>query len=292
MRHVVPPWGASLTDAEHSLVRFAVIVTALGFIAMLTRLVGARREVGDRYRPAVHAGVAVTTVAFLSYALLIFEFLVGYHRIGGLWVPTTESVGTWSARYMDWAVSVPLLVVEVVAVSAVIGAAAARARLLGAGAAGAMVVLGYLGGVVVGGGTDFAALLWFGIASSLCFVVVYIVVITVVLRSIPVLPAAARAPMRRAMYVLLVTWFVYPVVFGIQGIASGGGWTTAEHLLLCTADLVAKVVFGLQLLRVARIRTAADVIAEDDVHPESIWVDQQRLSEGVQATAARTSARR
>lgn len=290
--HVVPPWTVALTDGEHALIQFGVTVTAFGLVAMLTRLVSARAEVGDRYRPAVHAGIAVTTVAFLSYVLLIIEFHIGYSRIGGLWVPGADAVGTWSARYMDWTVSAPMLIVEVIAVSALIGATGARARLIGVGAAVVMTVLGYLGAIVLLGGADFGARLAVGIASSFCFVVVYAVVVFAVLRSLPVLPVAARAPLRRAMIVLVVSWFVYPIVYGLQGVVSGGGWTVTEHLLLCGADLVAKVVCGLQLLRVARARTAADVVAGDDVHPESIWINQLRQSEGVHAALARESEHR
>ncbi|MGT2427054.1 bacteriorhodopsin [Amnibacterium kyonggiense] len=277
---VVPPWSVSLTDGEHALVEYAVAVAALCLVAMLTRMWSARREVGDRYRPAVHASVAVCTVAFLSYLLLAFELHDGYRRSGGLWVPTASAMGTWTARYMDWTVSVPLLVVEVVAVSAVVGRAAARARLLGGTAAVLMVAFGFLGAVVVGDGADPGALLGLGIASSICFAVVYAVVIAVVLRSLPVLPAAARRPMVAAMVVLLVVWFVYPIAYGLQGVASSGAVTVTEHLLMSGADVVAKVLFGLLLLRVARIRTAADVLADDDVHPESIWIDQLRHAEG------------
>lgn len=277
---VAPPWTVSLTDGEHALIEYGVAVAAFCLAAMLTRMWSARREVGDRYRPAVHASVAVCTVAFLSYLLLAFELHGGYHRVGGLWVPDAEAIGTWTARYIDWTVSVPLLVVEVVAVSAVIGRRAAVARMVGCTAAVLMVALGFVGAVVVGDGTDFTALLWLGIASSVCFVVVYAVVIAVVLRSLPVLPAAARTPMTTAMVVLLVVWFVYPIVYGLQGAGSSGALTVTEHLLLSGADVVAKVVFGLLLLRVARIRTAADVLDDGDVHPESIWIDQQRHSEG------------
>jgi bacteriorhodopsin len=277
---VVPPWTVALTDGQHALIQYGVAVAAFCLVAMLTRMWSARREVGDRYRPAVHASVAVCTVAFLSYLLLAFELQGGYHRVGGMWVPDAEAIGTWTARYIDWTVSVPLLVVEVVAVSALAGSAASWARRVGCTAAVLMVALGFLGGVVIGGGSDFSALLWLGIASSVCFVVVYGVVITVVLRSLPVLPAAARAPLTTAMVVLLVVWFVYPIVYGLQGIVSNGAATVTEHLLLSGADVVAKVAFGLLILRVARIRTAADVVRHDDVHAESIWIDQLRHSEG------------
>ena len=277
---VAPPWTVTLTDGQHVLIQYGVAAAALCLVAMLTRMWSARREVGDRYRPAVHASVAVCTVAFLSYLLIPFELQGGYHRSGGVWVPDAEAIGTWTARYIDWTVSARLLVVEVVAVSAIAGSAAAWARRIGCTAAALMVALGFLGAVVIDGGTNFTALLWLGIASSLCFLVVYGVIIRVVLRSLPVLPAAARAPMTTAMVVLLLVWFVYPLVYGLQGIVSGGAVTVTEHLLLSGADVVAKVVFGLLILRVARIRTAVDVVGEDDVHPESIWIDQLRQSEG------------
>lgn len=277
---VVPPWAVPLTDGQHALIEYGVAVAAFALIAMLTRMWSARSEVGPRYRPAVHASVGVLSVAFLSYLLLAFMLHIGYHRVHGLWLPDPGAIGTWTARYIDWTVSVPLLVVEVVAVSAVIGRAAFRAKLIGGTAAFLMVVLGFVGGVVIGQGTDFTALLWLGIASSVCFLVVYVVVIAVVLRSLPVLPPAARAPLTIAGVVLLVDWFVYPIVYGMQGVVSGGGWTVTEHLMLSGADIVAKVLFGLLLLHVARVRTAADVLSGDDEHPESIWIDQLRQAEG------------
>jgi bacteriorhodopsin len=288
-RDVQPPWTVPLTDGQHTLIEYGVAVAALCLVAMLTRVWSARTEVGDRYRPMVHASVAVCVVAFLSYVLLALELHGGYVHRGGVWVPQAEAVGTWTARYLDWTVSVPLLVVEVVAVSAVTGRAAVRARLIGGSAAVLMVTLGFLGAVVIRGGDDFQALLWLGVASSVCFAVVYAVIIVVVLRSLPVLPAAARGPMTGAMVLLLIVWFVYPVMYGLQGIVSGGAWTVTEHLAMSGADIATKVAFGLLLLRVARIRTGADVVAEDDVHAESIWIDQLRQSEGVQAGAWRRS---
>ena len=279
---VVPPWAVPLTDVERTLVQYAVLVAAFALAAMLLRMLSARSEVSDRYRPAVHASIGVVGVAFLSYVVLAVEIHLGYARRGGVWTPTGDAVTTWAARYMDWTISVPLLVVEVVAVSALAGRAARRARAIGVAAAVLMVLLGFVGGVVVGGGRDLSALLGFGIASSLCFLVLYAVVIGTVVRSLPVLPAAARSSLTQAALVLLVVWFVYPVVFGLQGIVHGGAWTTAAHLALCAADVVAKVGFGLLVLRTARIRTAADVLAGEATHPEDVWIDQLRHADAVQ----------
>jgi bacteriorhodopsin len=144
-----------------------------------------------------------------------------------------------------------------------------------------MILLGYLGGVVVDHGTNGGALLGYGLASTVFFVVLYAVVIGTVVVSLPALPAAARPAYRGAMLLLLVVWFAYPVVFGFQGIASGSAFAVTAHLVLSAADIVAKTGYSLLILRVALLRTAADVAGGVDVHPEAIWVDQYRQSDPV-----------
>lgn len=280
-RAVVAPWNTPLTAAERSLVLYSLVVAALALAAMLLRMWSARQEVSSRYRPAIYAGAGVLLTAFLSYVLLTIEFLIGYDRRGSVYVPNESAVWSWAPRYMDWSVSVPLLVVELLAVSTLVGAAARRMRAVGVTAAFLMILLGYLGGVVIDDGTNLGALWGFGIASSVFFAVLYVVVITTVLRSLPSLPAAARSAYRAAMVLLLIVWFAYPIVFGLQGSTSGGGWSVTGHLVLSAADIIAKTGYSLLILRVAMLRTAADVAGGVDLHPEAIWVDQYRQSDPV-----------
>jgi bacteriorhodopsin len=280
-RDIIAPWNTPLTAAGRSLVLYSLVVAALALMAMLLRMWSARREVSSRYRPTIYAGVGVLAVAFLSYVLLTVAFLVGYDRHASAFVPNDAAIWSWAPRYMDWSVSVPLLVVELLAVSALLGRRATWARGIGVAAAFLMILLGYLGGVVIDEGTSFVALLTFGTISAVFFAVLYVVVIGTVVISAPVLPAAARPAYRGAMVLLLVVWFAYPIVFGFQGIASGPAWPVTAHLVLSAADIVAKTGYSLLILRVAVLRTAADVAGGVDVHPEAIWVDQHRQSDPV-----------
>jgi bacteriorhodopsin len=206
---------------------------------------------------------------------------VGYDAKGSSWIPNAGAVWVWSARYMDWSVTVPLLVVELVAVSSLRGAAVARTRVAGVAAAFAMIATGYLGGVAIDGGQSRSALLVWGLVSSVFFAVLYVLVIVTVLRSLPALPALARAAYRNAMILLMITWFVYPIVFGLQGATRGGAWATTGQLLLCAADVIAKVGFGLLIQKVAKLRTAFDAITGLETHPQSLWIDGERLSDAV-----------
>lgn len=281
MPAVVAPWNAALTPTEHALISFGIVVAGFALLAMLVRTWTVRNEVSGRYRPAIAASLGVLTVASLSYALINLGFDSGYTFDGSQWTPGTNAMLAWSTRYLDWAVTVPLLVVELVAVSSLQGAAIARTRALGVGAAFLMIATGYLGGVAIGGGEDFGALVLWGVISSVLFVVLYALVLVTVLRSLPALPSAARPTYRAAMVLLMVTWFVYPVVFGLQGTTSGGAWAATGQLLLCAADVVAKVGFGVLLHKVAKLRTAFDVQAGIDTHPETLWIDGMRQSDAL-----------
>lgn len=289
MPDVVAPWTAPLTDGEHALVAYGLTVAALALLAMLVRTCVVRHEIGSRYRPAVAASLGVLSVAFLTYVVLVVEFVLGYEARGSTWTPNAGAIWAWSARYMDWSISVPLLVVELVAVSSLRGAAAARTRNAGVAAAFAMIATGYFGGVVIDGGQSRPALLTWGLVSSVFFAVLYVLVLVTVMRSLPALPTLARAPYRNAMILLMITWFVYPIVFGLQGATSGGAWATTGQLLLCAADVVAKVGFGLLIQKVAKLRTAFDVLTGLEPHRESLWIDGERQSDALRPPGADTA---
>lgn len=275
---VTAPWHSTLTGTEHALVGFGIAVAGLSLIAMLIRTWLVRAEVSGRYRPAIAASLGVLTVASLSYVVIYFKFGDGYTQVGSMWRPNDGAMLAWATRYLDWAVTVPLLVVELVAVSSLHGRRIARTRAIGVGAAFLMIATGYIGGIAVHGGEDFAALVGWGIVSSAFFTVLYFLVLTTVMSSLPALPPAARPTYRAAMLLLMGTWFVYPIVFGLQGFTSGGAWATTGQLLLCAADVTAKVGFGLLLHKIAKLRTASDVNAGLETHPETLWIDGERQS--------------
>ena len=59
------------------------------------------------------------------------------------------------------------------------------------------------------------------------------------------------------------------------------GWFTTMQVAYSVADVVAKVGFGLLIHKVAKLRTAEDVAAGVDTHPEPVWSSHVHKSEGV-----------
>jgi len=266
------PWKATLTDGEHSLIFYALVVAGLALGAYAIKSWVSRSEVGPRYRPAVYASLCITAVAFLSYVVLVLKFDLGYDPTGsGDWEPNSDAILSYIPRFMDWSVTVPLLMVELIAVSALAGARARRVRFIGVASAFGMIFTGYLGGVVVNGGEDLGALWLWGLISSAFMVILYVLMVYVLVATKRVVSRETGTVYRNAVILLMVVWFAYPVVYAFHGYQQGGEWTTAMQVILSAADIVAKVGFGVMIHKVAKLRTAEDVAKGEDEHPESIW---------------------
>ncbi|MFD1722033.1 bacteriorhodopsin [Amnibacterium endophyticum] len=277
---VQPPWTATLSNAEHNLILFGLVATALALTATLVRIRFASAESHGVYRTASLTANSVVAIAAASYVALIVAFLLGYTEQGGVWVPNAVAQLAWSIRYMDWCVTVPLLVVELIAVSSLDDRAARIARTVGIGLALAMIVSGYLGGIVIADGREFTAIATAGGVGALCFVGLYAIVLLTLQRSAPRMPSQARPAYQGAVMLLLVVWLVYPIVYGLQGATSGGAWAVTGQLLLCGADTIAKIGFGSLIHRAAVLRSRADESNNpSSTRPrlpeaDAIWVDQ------------------
>jgi bacteriorhodopsin len=271
------PWTATLTDGEHTIILYFLAVAALALLAGAVRSWLTRVEVGSRYRPTVAARLAVAIIATLSYVAVIIGFLVGYRHTADGWHPTANAVLSFLPRYIDWSVTVPLLSLELLAVTTFAGAVLRRNQLAAVVTSFLMIFCGFVAVFVVG--DDLAALIGWAIASCVFWVTTSVLLIRAVRQSFPYLTVLSAAALRTGTALLLVSWIVYPLVFLLQVLAHGGMWTTVIQVALCVTDVVVKIGFGGIAHRVAKLRTAEDVRAGDDVHPESIWASSIKLSD-------------
>jgi len=296
-----PFWAAELDQGQRVIVYYFLVIAGLAMLAQFVRTWVGRDEVGTKYRPAMFASLGVTGAAFLSYVVLTVKFDLGYTQTGGspdgtgaIWRPTQDAIWSWAPRYMDWSITVPLLMVQLVVVSSLVGRAATRFRAIGVICAWLMIFTGFIGGVAIDNGASVPALAVWGAISGVFMVILYVVIITLVVRARRDLSAPASRTFLLASVLLMVIWFAYPIVFGLQGLGVGGGLTVAAQVTLSAADIIAKVGFGVLIHKLALQRTAEDVDAGEDVHPESIYISGGKVSGAVlpPASAAPTRARR
>ena len=274
----------------YDVVQFAILGAGFALLAYFLYALISRDEVSARYRPASYAAVCLAAVATVAYALLFLDWDSGFRLRDGVYVPTEEARTTESTRYIDWSVTVPLLVVELLAVCSLAGAAARRLRASTMAAAFLMIVTGYLGAQVLDQGRDVTALVVWGLISTAFFGYLYVALIGAVRRSLPTMGAEAATSLRNATIVLLSSFGIYPLVYAVPVFAEvTPAWFTGMQVAYSAADVVAKIGFGVLVHKVAKLRTAEDVAAGVDTHPEPVWSSNVHKSDGVLPELGRVS---
>lgn len=253
-----PIWHVTLSAAQYWTVFGFIVFTGLTLVGFFIWSLTQQKKYDPRYRLAINAGLTLTAVAALSYVVIFWKLVHGYAAEPGTDVFFPRAIGLLDvpARYLDWAITVPLLVVELVGLSALALRQASKLRLYGASAAFLMIVTGYLGEVSGGSGAHalLLRLIW-GLVSTAFFVFVYVIIIYTVRKSTPKFAPVVGRPYTAAMIVLLAVWFVYPLLYVGNGFGTTSTWAVTAQIGYCVADVIAKVGFGLLLQRVARLRS-------------------------------------
>jgi bacteriorhodopsin len=229
-------------------------------------------------------------VATVAYALLYQDWDSGFRLQGEVYVPNEEARTSEATRYIDWSVTVPLLTVELLAVCSVAGTRARNLRFSTMAAAFLMIVTGYLGSQVLSEGRDRTALVVWGLISTAFFLYLYVALIGAVRESLSTMSREAAASLRNATILLLSSFGVYPLVYAVPVFADvTPAWFTTMQVAYSAADVVAKVGFGVLIHKVAKLRTAEDVAAGTDTHPEPVWSSNEHKSDGVLPELGRVS---
>lgn len=263
MGTIAPPWTSGLTQAQHDLILFGLVAAGLGLLATLVRVRFTSQESHGTFRVASLTANAVVAIAFVSYVSLVIAFALGYTPTGDGYRPNDVARFAWALRYMDWVITVPLLVIEVVAISSLTERDSTRSNRVGIVCAVGMIVSGFLGAFVVADGTDRTAYTLLGVVGALFFAALYGIFLLAAARTLPRLPPAAATSYRAAIVVLLSTWLLYPIVYGLAGAVAGGTAAVIGQLVLCAADMIAKIGFGTLVHRTAVLRSRN----EEDLDP-------------------------
>ncbi len=237
---------------------FSLSIASLGFTGIFLLL--SQRRVLERYRNALVVSAMVCFIATYHYFRIFENFKASYVTTakGGDGVYKLTSITFNEAyRYVDWFLTVPLLLVETIAVLALARSVAKPllAKLVFASAL--MIGLGYPGEIATDDGTR---LLW-GALSTIPFIYLLYVLFVEVSKSLDRQPAEVRSTVGKLRIMLVGLWGVYPIaylfpVFG-GGFAGASGFV-ARQAGYSLADIFAKAAFGLVIFKIARIKSEVD----------------------------------
>ncbi len=206
-----------------------------------------RSQVASPYKTALTLTGLVTAVACYHYVRILISWEGAYAVSNGT-VALTGVRFNDAYRYVDWLLTVPLLLIELILVMQ-LGRqeTVAKSTKLGLLAA-LMIVLGYPGEIAILPGTRW---LWWSL-SMIPFTLIVLDLAVGLKRSIAAQPESVRGLIGAARWVTIISWCFYPVVFVFPMIGfTGGGATTAVQVGYTICDIVSKAMFGVLIFNIA-----------------------------------------
>jgi bacteriorhodopsin len=240
---------------QHDLIYNAFSFTLAAMMAATLFFWFGRAQVSNAYKTAMTVTGLVTFIAAYHYLRISQSWSDAYTVVNGVVTPT--GIGFNDAyRYVDWFLTVPLLLVELILVMGLsrqeTSSKAIRLGLLAA----AMVGLGYPGEISEAASGRW---MWGGLGMIPFLWIVYELFVGLS-RSVAQQPAGARGLVKAAIWVTILSWSFYPIVFFAGAIGLEGATAlTVVQVGYTIADLVAKAVFGVLIFMIAVRKSEADL---------------------------------
>jgi len=231
---------------------FSITIAAMG--AGFLFFVLAQPNLGAKYRPAMLVSAIVVAIACYHYFRIFNSWNESYALSGEVYKATGVPFND-AYRYADWILTVPLLLVEAVAVlalsSSVSSSMIGRLTL----AAFVMIATGYPGEVSNDTGTR---LLW-GTISTIPFIYIVYTLFVELGKSLENQPPRVQVLMRNLRLLLFGSWGFYPIAYLLplllgNGLSASG--VVAVQVGYSLADIIAKVGFGVLIYFIALEKTA------------------------------------
>jgi len=257
-------------DTVYNILSLTLAAQLFGAIFLLT----VQPRVLARYRQALVISAIVCGIAAYHYFRIFESFKAAFvteARGGrGAYVQAAGDSFNEGYRYVDWLLTVPLLLTELIVVLAL--ARKLRNSLLYRliPASAAMIALGYPGEI----SGDNTIRNVFGLLSTIPFLYILYVLFVELTRSLDRQPAAVRQTVSRMRILLLATWGVYPIAYIIPLYFSHAGadaWVF-KQVGYSIADILAKVLYGLLIYKIARLKSFSDdpaFSADENEHVDS-----------------------
>ena len=237
----------NLNLGQYLLVYNAFSFTLAAMAATTLFLWLGRSQVAPQYRTALLVSGLVTAIAAYHYWRIFNSWEAAYVVREGLVVETGLGFND-AYRYVDWLLTVPLLLLELVLIMSLTKAeTVSKATRLGIAAA-LMIALGYPGEIADDNTTR---AIW-GTLSSIPFLYIVYELFVGLGAAIQRQPENARGMVNAARWLTFGSWGFYPIVYMIPYTSfSGSSVETAVQIGYTVADLIAKAGVGILVYMIA-----------------------------------------
>jgi bacteriorhodopsin len=227
-----------------------------------------RSQVAPKYRPALLVSALVPTIACYHYFRIYESFSHAYTLANGAYTASGFPFND-AYRYADWLLTVPLLVIELVAVLALPSDISRKLIVKLSSAAALMIALGYPGEVSHEATTRW---IFWGLSMTPWLFIMF-TLFTEFSQAYSRQSDEVKSLVGAARGLLLLTWSFYPIAFLAPMVGLSG--STAECCLqvgYTIADIVAKVGLGVYIYMIATVKSEAEGYTGEPAHQSAARV--------------------
>ncbi len=244
----------ALTSSQFNLVYNAFSFAIAAMFASALFFFNARSQVGEKYRIALLVSGIVVSIAGYHYFRIFNSWDAAYILQNGAYTPTGAPFND-AYRYVDWLLTVPLLLVEAVAVLALPVKEARPLLIKLALASVVMIATGYPGEI----SSDLTTRLIWGAVSTVPFAYIIYVLWVELSKSLVRQPASVQTLISNMRLLLLFSWGVYPIAYLLPALnITGATANVSVQVGYTIADVLAKPLFGLLVFAIAVVKTKVD----------------------------------
>jgi len=218
--------------------------------------------IAGKYQSAVIISGLVTFIAAYHYIRIFNSWVESYSygskNVGGVGDPVLTGVPFNDAyRYMDWLLTVPLLLIEIILVMKLSPAEASEKSWTLGVVSAMMIAVGYPGELVVTGDLSQRWMCWF--FSMMCFMfIVYTLLVGLSDATNAETDPKIAGLIKNAQVVTVISWCTYPVVYVFPMMGIGGAQAVVSiQVGYCVSDIISKCGLGLMIYGITKAKSDA-----------------------------------
>jgi bacteriorhodopsin len=217
--------------------------------------------VKDQYKSAVCISGLVTFIAAYHYIRIFNSWVEAYEYHVDKEDPTLTGVPFNDAyRYMDWLLTVPLLLVEILLVMKLDDDTfSSKSKVLGWGSA-LMIVSGYYGELVVTGDLTPRWICWF-LSMSFFLYIVYELLVGLSAATNAEANPEIKGKIKNAQVMTVISWCTYPVVYLFPMLGMNGATSVVSiQIGYCASDIISKCGVGLVIYQISYAKSKKEAL--------------------------------
>jgi bacteriorhodopsin len=263
-----------MSDVQYQTVYNTLSFSLASMMATTAYLWFRSTAVKDKYKSAVLISGLVTFIAAYHYIRIFNSWVEAYkYPKAGTPGPDGVSIGSPSLtgvpfndayRYMDWLLTVPLLLLEILLVMKLEeGTLKCKGWTLGLGSA-LMIVSGYYGELFITGDLSPRWKCW--CLSMIFFLyIVYELLVGLSAATNSETDPVIRGKIKQAQVITVISWCTYPVVYLLPMLGmTGASAVVSVQVGYCISDIISKCGVGLVIYQITAAKSAAEALASKD----------------------------